>query len=173
MSLSASSVVLCRAPFGFPAGLPDWPRRAISLTRDFLDALVALKLLDRHDGRYCNTAETDLFLDRGKPTYVGGLLEMANSRLYHNWGLLTEALKTGRNQAEAKGSSDMFAALYADPKRLRGFLAAMSGSSLAPAQAIAAKFPWQNYKSFVDIGSAQGMLPATVARAHPHLSGAG
>ena len=52
---------------------------------------------------------------------------MANSRLYHNWGLLTEALKTGRNQAEAKGSSDMFAALYADPKRLRGFLAAMSG----------------------------------------------
>jgi hypothetical protein len=127
--------------------------------RDFLDALVALKLLDRHDGRYCNTAETDLFLDRGKPTYVGGLLEMANSRLYPNWGLLTEALKTGRNQTEAKGSGDVFAALYADPKRLRGFLAAMSGSSLAPAQAIAAKFPWQNYKSFVDIGSAQGMLP--------------
>ncbi|MFZ3325427.1 MAG: methyltransferase [Methylocella sp.] len=141
--------------------------------RDFLDALVALKLLDRHDGRYCNTAETDLFLDRGKPTYVGGLLEMANSRLYPNWGLLTEALKTGRNQTEAKGAGDVFAALYADPKRLRGFLAAMSGSSLAPAQAIAAKFPWQNYKSFVDIGSAQGMLPATVARAHPHLSGAG
>ena len=141
--------------------------------RDFLDALVALKLLDRHDGRYCNTAETDLFLDRGKPTYVGGLLEMANSRLYPNWGLLTEALKTGRNQTEAKGSGDVFAALYADPKRLRGFLAAMSGSSRAPAQAIAAKFPWQNYKSFVDIGSAQGMLPATVARAHPHLSGAG
>jgi hypothetical protein len=106
--------------------------------RDFLDALVALKLLDRHDGRYCNTVETDLFLDRGKPTYVGGLLEMANSRLYPNWGLLIEALKTGRNQTEAKGSGDVFAALYADPNRLRGFLAAMSGSSLAPAQAIAA-----------------------------------
>lgn len=141
--------------------------------RDFLDALVALKLLDRHDGRYYNTAETDLFLDRGKPSYVGGLLEMANSRLYPNWGLLTEALKTGRNQNEAKESGDVFAALYADPDRLRGFLAAMSGSSLAPAQAIAAKFPWQNYKTFVDIGTAQGMLPATVARMHPHLSGAG
>lgn len=99
--------------------------------RDFLDALVALKLLDRHDGRYYNTAETDLFLDRGKPSYVGGLLEMANSRLYPNWGLLTEALKTGRNQNEAKELGDVFAALYADPDRLRGFLAAMSGSSLA------------------------------------------
>ena len=141
--------------------------------RDFLDALVALKLLDRNDGHYCNTAETDLFLDRGKPSYVGGILEMANSWIYPNWALLTEALKTGRNQNEATESGDAFTALYADPDRLRGFLAAMSGASLFPAQAIAAKFPWQNYKTFVDIGTAQGMVPATLARTHPHLSGAG
>ena len=70
--------------------------------RDFLDALVALKVLDRQDGRYNNTAETDLFLDRAKPSYSGGLLEMANARLYESWGSLTEALKTGRNQNEAK-----------------------------------------------------------------------
>ena len=63
--------------------------------------------------------------------------------------------------------------LYADPDRLRGFLAAMSGVSLGAAQAIAAKFPWQDYKSFVDIGTAQGMVPVTIARAHNHLSGAG
>ena len=141
--------------------------------RDFLDALVALRALDRQDGLYRNTAETDLFLDRVKPSYVGGLLEMANARLYESWGSLTEALKTGRNQNEAKESGDVFAALYADPDRLRGFLAAMSGVSLAAAQAIAAKFPWQDYKSFVDIGTAQGMVPVTIARAHNHLSGAG
>jgi hypothetical protein len=141
--------------------------------RDFLDALVALKLLEREDGRYSNTAETDLFLVRGKPAYVGGLLEMANARLYASWGLLTEALKTGRNQNESKDSDDMFGALYADPDRLRSFLAAMSGGSLAPAQALADKFPWQSYKTFVDIGAAQGMMPVTLASAHPHLSGAG
>lgn len=141
--------------------------------RDFLDALVALKMLDRQDGRYSNTAETDLFLDRAKPGYVGGFLEMANARLYEHWGSLTEALKTGRNQNEAKGSGDVFAALYADPDRLRLFLAAMSGASLGAAQAIAAKFPWANYKSFVDIGAAQGIVPVTLARAHNHLSGAG
>lgn len=33
--------------------------------RDFLDALVALNLLERQDGIYSNTKETDLFLDRG------------------------------------------------------------------------------------------------------------
>jgi O-methyltransferase/methyltransferase family protein len=159
-----------------PADLADLSQR-LGLhdrsARDFLDALVALKLLDREDGRYVNTAETDLFLDRAKPSYAGGLLEMANSRLYESWGFLTEALKTGRNQNEAKDSGDVFAALYADPDRLRGFLAAMSGVSLAAAQAIAAKFPWQDHQSFVDIGTAQGMVPVTIVRAHNHLSGAG
>jgi hypothetical protein len=98
---------------------------------------------------------------------------MANARLYESWGSLTEALRTGRNQNEAKESGDLFAALYADPDRLRGFLAAMSGVSLGAAQAIAAKFPWKDYKTFTDIGAAQGMVAATLAGAHPHLSGAG
>ena len=98
---------------------------------------------------------------------------MANARLYQHWGSLTEALKTGRNQNEAKGSGEVFAALYADPERLRLFLTAMSGASLGAAQAIAAKFPWANYKTFADVGAAQGMVPVTIARAHSHLSGAG
>lgn len=159
-----------------PAHLADLSQRLGLHDRsacDFLDALVALKLLDRENGRYRNSAETDFFLDRAKPSYAGGLLEMANSRLYQSWGLLTEALKTGRNQNEAKESGDLFGALYADPDRLRGFLAAMSGVSLGAAQAIAAKFPWKGYNTFVDIGTAQGMVPVTIARAHNHLSGTG
>src|SRR5918994_2157312 len=40
--------------------------------RDFLDALVALGMLERDGDRYSNTTETDLFLDRAKPpTYEG------------------------------------------------------------------------------------------------------
>jgi len=159
-----------------PAYLADLSRR-LGLhdrsARDFLDALVALRVLDRQDGLYRNTAETDLFLDRAKPSYAGGLLEMANARLYVSWGSLTKALKTGRNQNEAKESGDVFAALYADPDRLRLFLAAMSGVSLGAAEAIAAKFPWKDYQTFVDIGTAQGMVPVTIARAHNHLAGAG
>ena len=49
----------------------------------------------------------------------------------------------------------------------------MSGISAGAAHAIAAKFPWKDYKTFMDLGSAQGMVPATLARAHPHLSGIG
>jgi hypothetical protein len=141
--------------------------------RDFFDALVALKLLERDDGVYRNTAETDFFLVRAKPSYVGGMLEMANARLYESWGHLTEALRTGKRQSENREEGDLFAALYADPQRLRGFLAAMSGVSAGAANAIAAKFPWTDYRSFVDVGAAQGMVPVTLARAHPHLTGGG
>jgi len=77
--------------------------------RDFLDALVALKFLERHEGRYCNTPATDLFLDKRKPSYIGGILEMANARLYPFWSNLTTALRTGLPQSEAKnGAPDFF-----------------------------------------------------------------
>jgi hypothetical protein len=142
--------------------------------RDFLDALVALGMLERDGDRYANTPETELFLDRAKPSYVGGLLEMANARLYRFWGSLTEALRTGQPQNEAKGGEeDFFAAIYADPGRLEGFLKAMTGISLGSAMAIANKFPWDRYETFVDVGTAQGGLPVQVALAHDHLSGGG
>src|ERR1700746_3237770 len=54
--------------------------------RDFLDALVALKFLERREGKYFNTPSTDFFLDKHKPSYIGGILEMANFRLYPFWG---------------------------------------------------------------------------------------
>lgn len=142
--------------------------------RDFLDALVALKMLTRDGDRYANTPATTMFLDRAKPTYIGGMLEMANARLYPFWGSLTEALRTGELQNEAKaGGQSFFAALYADPMRLEGFLKAMTGLSLGSAAAIAEKFPWAQYRTFVDVGTAQGGLPVQVALAHPHLTGVG
>lgn len=141
--------------------------------RDFLDALVALGMLERDDDRYANTAHTGCFLDRNKPGYVGGILEMAGKRLYPFWGSLTEALQTGAPQNEAKGGQDLFGAIYADPDRLEGFLEAMTGISLPAAQAIAHRFPWREFESVIDIGCAQGAVPVQVALAHSHVRGGG
>ena len=145
------------------------PRSAV----DFLDALVALDMLDRDDGLYRNTAQTGAFLDRAKPGYMGGLLLMANNRLYPFWGSLTEALRTGQPQNEAKEGGNPFDSIYRDEAVLREFLRAMTGASLGPAKAIAQKFSWHNYRSFVDIGTAQGALMVEVARTHEHLTGVG
>ncbi len=145
------------------------PRSAL----DFFDSLVALGMLKRSGVRYANTPEANLFLDRAKPSYTGGILEMANARLYPFWGSLTEALRTGKPQNEVKTGEDFFGTLYADPQRLEGFLKAMTGLSQGTARAIAAKFPWKKYRSFVDIGCAQGGVAVELALAHPHLSGQG
>jgi Dimerisation domain len=88
--------------------------------RDFLDALVALQFLQRKEGIYSNTPATDLFLDKRKPSYIGGILEMANNRLYPFWGQLTTALRTGSPQNESKdGGADPFLELYASPAQLK------------------------------------------------------
>ncbi len=146
------------------------PRSAV----DFLDALVSLGMLERTDAGYSNTPATDTFLDKNKPSYMGGMLEMANARLYPFWANLTEALKTGEPQNEAKGGGQgLFEAVYAEPERLEQFLKAMTGISMGTAMAMAEAFPWKDYSSFVDIGCAEGALPVQVAKAHPHLTGGG
>jgi hypothetical protein len=178
-----SKTLLTAIELGLFTELARHPSSAADLTKklglngrgalDFFDALVAMHMIERRDGIYSNTPNADLFLDRAKPSYVGGILEMANARLYPFWGHLTEALKTGDPQNEAKRGENFFARIYEDPDRLRGFLQAMSGISAGAAHAIAAKFPWRDFKSVTDAGAAQGMVPVTLARAHPHLHAVG
>src|SRR5262245_14426487 len=141
-------------------------------TRDFLDALVTLGLLDRDtQGRYSNTIASKQHLVRGKPDYVAGLLRHLNDREYPYWARLTEALRSGR--AQFGGADGHYPDLYSDPGDAESFAAAMSGGSLLTAQSLAERFSWRDYKTLIDIGSAEGCLPVTIALAHPHITGGG
>lgn len=141
--------------------------------RDFFDALVALGMLDREGGNYRNTAETELFLDRSKPSYVGAILEMANARVYGFFGALTEALRTGQPQNETKFGGEFYDTLYGDEERLAQFLKAMTVVSAGVAQALVTAFPWKRYRTMIDIGGAEGSVPVQIARTHRHLTGGG
>ena len=140
---------------------------------DFPDALVALKLLDRTgDGanaRYGNTPEGALFLDRNSPGYIGGMLEMANARLYRFWADLSEGLRTGKPQNEIKQAESMFAKLYESPDRLEQFMNAMAGISAGNFKALAEKFDFSKYATLCDVGGATGQLSCMVAAAQPHM----
>jgi O-methyltransferase/methyltransferase family protein len=141
--------------------------------RDFFDALVALGMLQRDDiGRYGNTAEADIYLDRGKPTYIGGELEHFSRYVFPHWSGLTAALISGQAQSGDRATED-YSALYAEPGSLEGFARGMSGGALPVAEALADRFPWADYVSFVDIGTAQGCLPVVLLQRHSHLRGAG
>ena len=165
--------VLANGPLSLD-GLREKLRLHPRSAQDFFDCLVALGFLARDAGVYSNTPETNLFLDRHKPSYVGGILEMANHRLYPFWSNLTEALQTGKPQNEAKtGGPGLFETLYADPARLEEFLRAMTGVSRGANMTIARVFPWKDYRTFVDVGTAQGDLAVQIALANPHLRGIG
>ena len=178
-----SKTLLSAVELGLFTELAKGPLDSAALTKrlqlhprsaqDFFDALVALGMLNRTATRYANTAETSLYLDRAKPSYVGGILEMSNARLYRFWGSLTEGLRTGKPQNEVKTGGDFFGTLYGDPQRLEGFLKAMTGLSVGSAQIIAKKFPWKKHRTFVDVGCAQGGVAVEIALAHKHLTGLG
>lgn len=142
---------------------------------DFLDTLVALGFLKRvglkGSATYSNAPDSDLFLDKNKPSYVGGILEMANNRLYPFWNDLEEALKTGLPQNESKnGGKPLFEELYADEARLREFLNAMNGIQMGNFMAFANQFDFSSYGTHCDIGGAGGHLAAQVAISNAHMA---
>jgi hypothetical protein len=144
-------------------------------TYDFFDALVALKFLDREgdgpEGKYKSTPQTAAFLNKKSPTYIGGLPEMLNARLFGFWNDLGTALKTGKPQNEIKrGGKPIFEELYSNQASLGQFLDAMTGAQAANFVALAQKFDFSKYKTVTDAGGALALLSRIVGTRHPHLT---
>ncbi len=142
--------------------------------RDFLDLLVSVEMLARDgdgpEALYGNTPATARFLDRSQPEYIGGLAEIWELRDYRFWADLSEALRTGLPQNEAKhAGAPFFQAMYADPQQLEAFMNAMNGSSLRNVRALARAFPFGDYATLTDIGGADALLCREVAAVHPAL----
>ncbi|MDT0452445.1 methyltransferase [Streptomyces hesseae] len=180
----ASKVLLTATTLGLFTELADRPLTADELrarlalhprsAHDFLDTLVALGLLERADGTYANTPATARYLVRGEPTYLGGLLEMSDARMYGIWGRLETALRTGEPQNEIKsGGEDIYATLYDDPERLAAFQQAMTGLSMGSVLALVDAIDWSSHRTVADIGCAEGFLLTRLLRRHPHLHGTG
>ena len=141
---------------------------------DFLDTLVALGFLNRtglkETAQYGNSDDSDLFLDKNKPSYMGGILEMANNRLYPFWNDLEEALKTGKLQNEAKNDGNsLFEAIYADEDRLREFIHGMGGVQAGNFMKLSHDFDFSEYKTLCDVGGSGANLSIHVAKNNSHI----
>src|SRR4051794_15136763 len=89
MAFWSSKTLLSAIELGVFTELAREPQRLTDLqsrlglsdrsARDFFDALVALGFLSRKGDVYRNSPDAEVFLDKRKPSYIGGLLEMANS----------------------------------------------------------------------------------------------
>lgn len=74
------------------AGQADTVPRA---TRIVLDALIALSLVEKREGRYSLTPISEVFLVRGKSSYIGDFRHVALA-LWDGMAHLKETLKTGK-----------------------------------------------------------------------------
>ncbi|WP_298997543.1 methyltransferase [uncultured Tenacibaculum sp.] len=141
---------------------------------DFLDTLVALGFLNRdglkENATYSNSEDSNLFLDKNKPSYIGGILEMSNNRLYPFWNNLEEALLTGKPQNETKnGGKPLFEAIYADENRLREFIHGMSGVQIGNFMKLARDIDFSKYDTLCDVGGSGATLSILIAKNNPHI----
>ena len=141
---------------------------------DYLDALTTFSFLSREGiletAKYSNADDTNFFLDKNKPSYIGGMLEMLNNRLYNFWGSLEEGLITGLPQNEAKSGGNLFEALYSDADKLKEFIHAMSGIQMGNFMAFAQIFDFSKSKTLVDVGGSGALLSLMVAKHQPHMN---
>lgn len=185
LGFQASATVLTATELGVFEALSSGPETRETLedelglhprgSADFLDALVALDLLERGNGEYRNTPEADAFLVPGNPSYLGGFLEMANNRLYHLWGDLGNGLRTGRTQNELEDDEThpFEGVIYRNDAVLEQFVGAMTGLSLGVANALADEFPWSAFDSVVDLGTSEGIVPKRIAEENEHIRAIG
>ena len=181
----SSKVLLTAVEFDLFTSLGDEARTATEIGEslglhprgrlDFLDALVALKLLHRDgdgpDAHYMNTPETGAFLNKHSPAYIGGLAEMLNMRLFGFWDNLGTALRTGEAKSEVKlHGKPFFEELYADELKLGVFLESMTGIQSENFRQLAEIFDFGRFKTVSDIGGALALLSRTVAARHEHLT---
>ncbi|WP_437623807.1 methyltransferase [Sorangium sp. So ce1151] len=146
-------------------------RIAPAAAADFLDALVALGLLDRADGRYTDAPESAEYLDANKPaTYLGDSYLAQCSGLADD---LTGVLRTGEALRGARDGQHFYQAVYGSSESTRAFQRDMTALSMGSALAIAERFPWQQYRTLADIGCAEGALAGRVLRQHHHLTAIG
>lgn len=140
---------------------------------DFLDTLHSLGFLKREgvglDSIYSNSLESDVFLDEDKNSYVGGMLKMANNRLFSFWADLDLAMKTGEAQNESKHGDDIFEAIYSDHDKLKEFIHAMTGVQMGNFVAFANSFDFTEYETLCDVGGSGATLSIQVALHQPHM----
>jgi hypothetical protein len=133
-----------------------------------LTGCASLGLLEKRDGRYCNTPLAQTFLVRGAPYYFGGFVEMLDRRLYQGWDKITEALRNNRPTTwDPEKQKSLFDGL--DPALLSTFWGAMHSISIFTARALGEAVDFRGWNRLMDVGGGSGAYDVELCLKYPHL----
>ena len=129
-------------------------------TDRLLNALCALRLLVKRDGRFWNTPDGRRYLDDGSPEFAAGLGHTAG--MWHTWSGLTESVREGRPALRA-------AINERGEAWLRPFIAAMHYRAAQQAPGVAALIGLEGVERVLDVGGGSGAFSMAFAAKKPGL----
>ena len=130
--------------------------------RLLLYALVAAELLTEKDGRFSNTPESDQFLVKGSPSYMGN----THALLSHRWVTLfprtAESIRSGVPQSMVDFSNS-------SQQELEAFLRRINALTVAAGHYLLGRYDFSSIKTLADVGCGGAGLALTIAKACPHI----
>lgn len=133
-----------------------------------LTGCAALGLLEKTDSGYRNTPLSEAYLVHGKPYYFGGFVQMADKRLYADWGRLTEALRANRPTTwDPAVQSSAFDG--EDPTMLAFFWEAMHSLSTMTARKLGEAVDLSHFRRLLDIGGGSGAYDIELCKQYGDL----
>lgn len=126
-----------------------------------LDALVAMRLLEKQGDRYMVPEDVSPFLDRKSPGYLGHII-MHHHHLVEGWSHLDEAVRTGapvRNRVSHEPTDD----------ERESFLLGMFNLAMLIAPKVAAQIDLSDRHRLLDFGGGPGTYAIHFCQKNPHL----
>ena len=125
-----------------------------------LDALAAMGLLEKKDGKYANTALASAFLSKDSPRYIGHIIKH-HSHLVESWSKLDIAVTSGNPVRER-------ASLHEDERRA-SFLMGMFNLAMNLAPKIVPQIDLSNRRHLMDLGGGPGTYAIHFCQKNPQL----
>jgi ubiquinone/menaquinone biosynthesis C-methylase UbiE len=131
--------------------------------RILCDSLTASGLLEKTGGRYGNTHDTGIFLNRHSPAYLGGITEfLCDPKMFQlTLAGLTETVRKGGTLLPGEGSVSPENPVWVT------FARAMAKIMTPPARAMAELLPAEGPLTVLDIAASHGTFGITVAQRNP------
>jgi ubiquinone/menaquinone biosynthesis C-methylase UbiE len=130
-------------------------------TDRLMNALVALDLLEKENGRFRNSPQAEKYLVKGRPDYLGGLGH--TNHLWDTWSRLTSVIRAGH--PEGAGNTDQRGDDW-----LRPFIAAMHMRAGQGAHQVVGMLDLDGVSRVLDVGGGSGAYAMAFVRARRGIS---
>lgn len=130
--------------------------------RLLLYVLVAAGLLTEQNGCFSNTDETNKYLVKGEPSYMGNKHGTISTRWRDNFKT-AESIRRGAPQAKLDFSN-------APPEELEKFLRNINANTVSSARGLVQSADFSSVNTLLDVGCGGAGMAITITKACPHIS---